>query len=188
MRLWLEEHLFDHVWNGSYLTDELRSLVPVLPFSPLWPGSRQVPDGGTWQDGPWSSPGTKLLACWWLHELQMCWLPHRRLESALFTHWSVTKRAEAAASWTPVSQPFTAKTHHTLWKAARTSETEYANGSFKGKDLIKGILVGGYSLAFLKQGCYSFFSSCWQNLCGSGDLNAALTSQHSEEQSVSDIP
>lgn len=130
-------------------------------------------------------------SCWHaddLSELQMCWLPHRRLELALFTCWSVTKRAEAAASWTPVSQPFTAKTHHTLWKAARTSETEYANGSFKGKDLIKGILVGGYSFAFLKQGCYSFSSSCWQKLCGSGDLNAALTSQHSEEQSVSDIP
>ena len=69
----------------------------------------------------------------------------------------MTKRAEAAASWTPVSQLFTAKTHHTLWKAARTSETEYANGSFKGKDLIRGILVGGYSFAFLKQGCYSYF-------------------------------
>lgn len=55
-------------------------------------------------------------------------------------------------------------------------------------NLIKGILVGGYSFAFLKQGCYSFFSSCWQKLCGSGDLNAALTSQHFKEQSVSDIP
>lgn len=62
--------------------------------------------------------------------------------------------AEAAARWTPMSQPFTAKSCLTHWKVVLTSETEYANGSLKGKDLIKDILMGWYPFASLKQCSY----------------------------------
>lgn len=56
----------------------------------------------------------------------------------------------------------------------------------EGEAPTKAVLVGSYSFAFLKQGDF-FFPFCLQKLCGNDDLSASMTSQHFEEQSVSDI-
>ena len=49
---------------------------------------------------------------------------------------------EAVARGTPQNQTFTAKTCHTCGKAAFVLETEHADGRFKEKELIQGILIG----------------------------------------------
>lgn len=121
---------------------------------------------------PWSSLGQ---SCWHaddLRELQMCWPPHRRVESALSTRWSVTKRGRGCSLMDSSESTFSSTDSPHAAEGTRTSQTGYANGSFKGKDPDKGILVSVYSFSF-KAGCYSFSSSSWQKLCGSGDLNAA---------------
>lgn len=66
----------------------------------------------------------------------------------------MTKKAEAAARQTPCI----AKTRHTHRKAAHMSDTKCADGRFKGKDLIKDILVGCNSFASLKQDFFLFIS------------------------------
>ena len=180
MRLWLEEGLCDHVWNGSYLTDELRSLVPVLPFSHYGrgPGRPLMLPPPPLGQSCWGTPVPRVnYRCAgrptgeenrpYLHADQ--WLKGQRLQPH-------------GLQWVNLLLP------RLTTRSGRQPAHLKLSMRMAASNLIKDILVGGYSFAFLKQGCYSFFSSCWQKLCGSGDLNAALTSQHFKEQSVSDIP
>lgn len=82
----------------------------------------------------------------------------------------------------PTDTPKFTSSCHTVSKASHIHETRHANSRFPngwGRIFSRSILI-----CFPKAG----FSLCLQKTHGNDDLNASLTSQQFEEQSVSDIP